>query len=189
VVLLMKGGTGQPVFSMSSAQTIVLQLLLPFVVGHLARPWIGAWVSAHKRVLSMTDRSSILLVVYSAFSAAVANGLWDRLPAPQLALTFACCAVLLMFVLVSTWAIGRVLGLEREDAIVLQFCGSKKSLATGVPIASVLFPPAAVGMIIFPLMMFHQMQLIACAVLARRYADDGGQAGAAAGDQGGGKMP
>ena len=61
--------------------------------------------------------------------------------------------------------------LPREDAIVLQFCGSKKSLASGVPMAGVLFPPAQVGVILLPVMLFHQLQLIACAVIARRYAE------------------
>lgn len=35
--------------------------------------------------------------------------------------------------------------------------------------ASVLFPAAAVGMMVLPLMIFHQVQLMVCAVLAARY--------------------
>ncbi|MFX4311687.1 bile acid:sodium symporter, partial [Enterobacter sp. 63] len=57
---------------------ICLQLLLPFVLGHLSRPWTGAFVAKHKKWISKTDQTSILLVVYSAFSEAVVNGIWHK---------------------------------------------------------------------------------------------------------------
>jgi sodium/bile acid cotransporter 7 len=36
--------------------------------------------------------------------------------------------------------------------------------------AAILFPAHAVGLIVLPLMIFHQVQLFVCAGLARRYA-------------------
>jgi sodium/bile acid cotransporter 7 len=50
------------------------------------------------------------------------------------------------------------------------FCGSKKSLITGIPMANVLFAGQDLGLIVLPLMIFHQIQLMACAALARHYA-------------------
>lgn len=169
VALLMGGPAGG--LSLAGVESIVLQLLLPFVVGHLLRPWIGAWVTRNKALLTIVDRGSILLVVYSAFGAAVVEGLWHRLSATDLMLVGLLCAALLAFVLALTLAVARLMNLPREDAIVLQFCGSKKSLASGVPMAGVLFPPAQVGVVLLPVMLFHQLQLIACAVIARRYAE------------------
>lgn len=170
VALLMEtsGGGG---ISIDSVESIVLQLLVPFVAGHLLRPWIGAWVTRRKAMLTIVDRGSILLVVYSAFGAAVVEGLWTKLSLGDLILIGLLCAALLAFVLALTFAVARLMKLPREDAIVLQFCGSKKSLASGVPMAGVLFPPAQVGVILLPVMLFHQLQLIACAVIARRYAE------------------
>ncbi len=170
VALLMhvSGGGGM---SIESIESIVLQLLVPFLAGHLLRPLIGAWVTRNKRLLTVVDRGSILLVVYSAFGAAVVEGLWSKLSLGDLILIGLLCAALLAFVLGLTFAVARLMKLPREDAIVLQFCGSKKSLASGVPMAGVLFPPAQVGVILLPLMLFHQLQLIACAVIARRYAE------------------
>jgi len=167
-LLMHSTGTG---ISYASVQTILLQLLLPFVAGHLLRPWIGGFVARHKPLLTITDRGSILLVVYTAFGAAVVEGLWHKVPASDLALILGLCLVLLALVLLATWGAGRLLGFKRADAIVLLFCGSKKSLASGVPMAGVLFPAAQVGVVILPLMLFHQIQLIACALIARRYAD------------------
>jgi sodium/bile acid cotransporter 7 len=164
------GGAGGGI-SLGSIETILLQLLLPFVVGHLLRPWIGGFVARRKALLSLADRGSILLVVYTAFGAAVVEGLWHRVSGADLLLILALCLVLLAVVLLATWSAGRALALSREDAIVLVFCGSKKSLASGVPMAGVLFPPAQVGLVLLPVMLFHQVQLIACAIIARRYAE------------------
>ena len=167
-LLMQKSGTGD-LISLSSAEGIVLQLLLPFLLGHLSRPLIGEFVARHRALLGRIDRGSILLIVYSAFSAAVVDGLWHKISQGELALLAAISIAILTIVLLATWALGRLLGLAREDAVVLQFCGSKKSLATGVPIAGVLFPASVVGPILLPVMLFHQIQLMACAVLARRY--------------------
>ncbi|TPE62198.1 bile acid:sodium symporter [Sandaracinobacter neustonicus] len=156
-------------FSSDAVLTIVVQLLLPFLAGHLLRPWIGDWVAARKAMLTYVDRGSILLVVYSAFGAAVVAGLWDQVTLKDFLIVLAVAAAMLAIVLWASQALGRWMGFAREDIIVLQFCGSKKSLASGVPMAGVLFPAAQVGAIILPLMLFHQLQLMVCAVLARRY--------------------
>lgn len=157
--------------SLSAVESIVLQLLVPFVAGHLLRPWIGGFIGRRKRLLTLVDRGSILLVVYTAFGAAVVEGLWHRVSNADLLLLGTLCVLLLGVVLLFTWLAGRLFGFRREDAIVLLFCGSKKSLASGVPMAGVLFPAAQVGAVLLPVMLFHQLQLIACAIIARRYAD------------------
>ncbi|HEX5656135.1 MAG TPA: bile acid:sodium symporter family protein, partial [Polyangiales bacterium] len=167
-VLLSKQGV---TFSASSIQKLVLQLLLPFFVGQLLRRWILGFVTRHKQVLGYVDRGSILLVVYGAFSEGVVSGLWSRISLGALALVFVLAAVLLALVLTLTTFVSRRLGFRTEDEITIVMCGSKKSLASGVPIATVLFPPAAVGVTVLPLMLFHQLQLVVCAWLARRYAD------------------
>jgi sodium/bile acid cotransporter 7 len=149
---------------------IVEQLLLPFIAGQLLRPWIGAFVDRHKPVLRYVDQGSILLVVYSAFSESVTEGLWQHISGTTLAaLIVLSCLMLAIALGIATWA-SRRLGFSKEDEITIVFCGSKKSLASGVPMAKVLFAPSALGMIILPLMLFHQIQLMVCAVLAQRWA-------------------
>ena len=157
--------------SLAAVEAIVLQLLVPFLAGHLLRPLIGGFVARRKRLVGVVDRGSILLVVYTAFGAAVVEGLWHRVSGADLAIVLALATMLLAIVLAVTWLAGGTLRLSREDRIVLLFCGSKKSLASGVPMAGVLFPAAQVGIILLPVMIFHQIQLIACALIARRYAD------------------
>ena len=157
--------------SWAAAESIVLQLLLPFVAGHLLRPVIGGFVARHKRLVSTVDRGSILLVVYTAFGAAVVEGLWRRVSVHDLVIVAILCALVLALVMAGAWWLGRALGFARADRIVLLFCGSKKSLASGVPMAGVLFPAATVGTVLLPLMLFHQIQLITCAVIARRLGE------------------
>ena len=165
---LAKGGHSG--VDLHSIESIAVQLLAPFILGHLSRPLTFAALTRHKALVGRVDRSSILLVVYTAFSAAVVEGLWRRLSGGDIALVLLLDAVLLALALVLTTCASRLLGFSREDEIAIVFCGSKKSLASGVPMAGVLFPAAAVGPIIVPLMLFHQIQLMVCAVLARRYA-------------------
>lgn len=171
LVALLMHGSGA--VSFATVETIFVQLLLPFAAGHGLRRWIGGWVGRHKRLVSVVDRGSILLVVFTAFGAAVVDGLWSRVSAGDLAMILAVCCGLLAVVLGVTWGAAKAMKLPREDAIVLLFCGSKKSLASGVPMAGVLFPAAQVGLVILPLMLFHQIQLVACALIARRLAEDG----------------
>lgn len=149
---------------------IMLQLLLPFVLGQLARRWIGGWVDRHKPMLKFVDQGSILLVVYAAFSEAVIEGLWRQLPLQALAGLVVFNALLLAIALGLSTFISRRCGFAREDEVAIVFCSSKKSLASGVPMAKVLFASHAVGMVVLPLMIFHQIQLMVCAVLAQRYA-------------------
>src|ERR1700723_48466 len=147
-------------------------LVAPLVAGQLLRPWIGDFVLRHKAILSATDRGSILLVVYGAFGAAVSAGLWRALPISGFAIMIVIEALVLAFMLFATHYAAKTLGFNREDTIAIVFCGSKKSLAAGVPMAGVLFPGPDLGMILPPTMLFHQMQLMVCAVLARRWAHE-----------------
>jgi solute carrier family 10 (sodium/bile acid cotransporter), member 7 len=157
--------------SFSGIWDVVLQLCVPFVAGHLMRPWLAGWSVRHKTLTTLTDRGTIVLAVYSAFSAAVLGGIWHQLPPSGFAILILVCAVILAIVLAVTHFGSGFAGFSREDQIAIVFCGSKKSLASGIPMARVLFAGSGLGAIILPLMIFHQMQLMVCAWLARRYAE------------------
>ncbi|MFD9375259.1 bile acid:sodium symporter family protein [Streptomyces sp. NPDC059999] len=158
-------------FSLDSLRKIALHLLLPFVLGQLMRPRLGGFLLRNKKVLGRVDRGSILLVVYTAFSAGMVAGIWHQVSALRLGALMAVEAVLLTVMLLVTWYGAKRLGFGREDRIAIQFAGSKKSLAAGLPMAGVLFGAHA-SLAVLPLMLFHQMQLMVCAVLARRRARD-----------------
>lgn len=168
--LVLHGASTPGHSALDSVLSIVEQLLLPFLAGQLLRPWIGAWIDRNKGMLKYVDQGSILLVVYTAFSASVAEGLWYSMSAlTLLSLAGICCLLLAVALGIATLA-GRKLGFSKEDQIAIVFCGSKKSLASGIPMAKVLFAPTSLGLVILPLMLFHQIQLMVCAVLAQKYA-------------------
>lgn len=158
-------------FSVDSLVQIVLQLLVPFVAGQLLRRWIGGFITRHKKVLGLVDRGSILLVVYTAFSEGMVQGIWHQVSPMRLAGLLVVEAVLLAVMLALTWYGTKALRFDREDRIAIQFAGSKKSLASGLPMASVLFGAHA-SLAVLPLMLFHQMQLMVCAVIAKRRSHD-----------------
>ncbi|WP_151478579.1 bile acid:sodium symporter family protein [Streptomyces albicerus] len=164
------GSTGGG-FSADSLLKIVLQLLVPFLAGQVLRRWIGGFITRHKKVLGYVDRGSILLVVYTAFSEGMVQGIWHQVSPLRLGGLLAVEAVLLAVMLALTWYGSKALGFNREDRIAIQFAGSKKSLASGLPMASVLFGAQA-SLAVLPLMLFHQMQLMVCAVIAKRRSHD-----------------
>jgi solute carrier family 10 (sodium/bile acid cotransporter), member 7 len=156
--------------SLNGLGSIALHLLLPFVAGQILQSKIGAWMQRHQQGVKLVDRVSVLLMVYGVFSAATLSGMWSRLPASGLLILAIVDGALLLAMLASTAFAARRLGLSREDEIAIVFCGSKKSLVTGIPMANALFAGASLGLVVLPLMIFHQLQLMACATLARRYA-------------------
>ncbi|MEE8657961.1 Bile acid:sodium symporter [Acetobacteraceae bacterium EV16G] len=158
------------IFSLHAMIGVATQLLLPFLIGQLLHHRIGGWALRHKRLLSFTDRGSVILVVYTAFSHAVVEGIWHRISLADMVVIAIACFLLLVLVLLLTWGVGRKMHLTFESTIALMFCGSKKSLASGVPMANILFTPAHVGIVVLPLMLFHQIQLFTCTLLARKFA-------------------
>lgn len=174
LVLLLLGSAVAGIDFGQALARVLVQLLLPFVLGQVARRWLGAWVDRHRALLRHVDQSSIYLVIYTAFSKAVVDGIWQQLPPARLLLLVLCCSALLALLLLAChWATGR-LGFDMPDRIAALFGASQKSLATGVPIAQVLFAGGTMGALLLPLMVYHQVQLMTCAALARRFQRRGG---------------
>ena len=162
-----QGGMADPLHAVGA---IMLQLLAPFIIGHLLRPWLAGWVERQRALLRYTDQGTVLLVVYGAFGASVNEGLWRTTSIGALLAVALISVVLLAIAMPGITWLARRLGFSREDEIPIVFCGSKKSLASGVPIAKVVFTGGSLGAIVLPIMVYHQLQLIVCAMVARRYA-------------------
>jgi len=148
---------------------ILLQLFVPLACGQLLRPWIGGWLGRNENIVGIVDRGSILPIVYSAFSAAVGEGLWREVPPSALAGLLVADGVLLAAALITTGLVSKWLGFDRADRVTIVFCGSKKSLSQGITMAKVIFASHAVGAAVLPLLVFHQIQLMVCAALAQRW--------------------
>ncbi|PTE21606.1 hypothetical protein C5F48_11300 [Cereibacter changlensis JA139] len=168
VALLLHQGGGA--ISGAAVMKIAAQILLPFAVGQAARPWIGGFVRRHRRMTLTVDRGAILMIVYSAFSAGTVSGLWSAIPVLSLVLLFGVVALLLALSMKIVTLCGRAAGLPGEDRAVLLFCGSTKSLASGLPIATALVPAATLGATVLPLMLYHMTQLLVCALIAQRHS-------------------
>jgi sodium/bile acid cotransporter 7 len=177
VSLVMSGQGGHAPDVGHTMLKVAQMLLLPFVIGHLLRPWLAAWFARIKPITTVFDRGVIVLLVWSAFSDSVADGLWTRHGPVLLAQALAGAALFLLPMLWFTRWAARRMGFAIEDEIVAVFCGSKKTMASGMPMAKLLFGGnAAMGVLILPIMLYHQLQLFVCAVMARRYAARAGQA-------------
>jgi sodium/bile acid cotransporter 7 len=169
---LVMSTTGDGGVSIDAIEKIALQLLAPFVLGQLLQPWVGNWIRARKTLMAPIDRGSIMMVVYAAFSEAVMEGIWRTFSVTDIAAVILTDMVLLAVVICITMFGSRALGFAKEDEITITFCGSKKSLASGVPMANAIFAgqSASIGAIVLPIMLFHQIQLMTCAIIAQKYA-------------------
>ncbi|MEY4561018.1 MAG: hypothetical protein RLZZ618_295 [Pseudomonadota bacterium] len=165
------GGTGHSMDLWDTMRKVALMLLLPFVAGQLLRPWLGAWFQRiHSRTMAL-DRAMILLLVWSSFSDSVADGLWSKYGIALIGMALAGVLLFLLPMLWFTRVVARWMGLPVTDEIVAVFCGSKKSLASGIPMARLLFGgDPALGLLVLPIIFYHQIQLFVCSLMARRYA-------------------
>ena len=170
LVMLLMGTGGGVHIDTSVFGEIALLLLAPFVLGQLTRRWVGK--VAQSKATKVVDRGSIAMVVYSAFSKGVVDGVWTSISLWDLAFLVVFAAAFVAFMLWLTRKASQKMGFNRADTIAIEFCGSKKSLATGLPMASVIFASggASLGLLILPLMIYHQVQLMMCSWLAARYA-------------------
>lgn len=151
---------------------LVIWVLLPLVAGQLARPALGGWAAAHKARLQWVDRGTILMLIYTSFADSVVQGVWSRYGVLTVVWTGLSALVLFAIVMVTVRALSGAIGLSPPERIAAIFCGSKKTLAAGVPMAHMIFGTnPALGLILMPLMLYHPLQLALCGVLAQRWVD------------------
>ena len=149
---------------------LVKWLLLPLALGQAARPWLGEVAKRHKPLVKSADRGTILLLVYTSFCDSFANGIWSGQGGGRILLVTLVAALFFAVVCLATGVAARVLGLARADRIAAVFCGSKKTLASGVPMAKLMFGASpALGVILLPIMIYHPLQLVVCGFLAERW--------------------
>ena len=164
---------GQSQHDFDPAKSIVqitLLLLVPFILGQLLRPFIFPQMRKFPSVVKVFDQGSILMVVYGAFSSAVVAGLWQQVSGITLIYLTLACSVLLTVVMLLALYLPKWLGFNQADQITIFFCSSKKTLASGVPMAQILFIGQPLGMIVLPIMIFHQIQLMVCGVIANHWS-------------------
>ncbi|MDK8808312.1 bile acid:sodium symporter family protein [Corynebacterium striatum] len=169
VMALMGAGNGISIDSLVFVE-ISLLLLAPFILGQLTRKWVKDFAAS--KGTKIVDRGSITMVVYAAFSKGVVDGIWGSISIWEIVFLVVLSILMVAFMLWLTRILGSKLGFPRADVIAIEFCGSKKSLATGLPMASVIFASGStsLGLLILPLMIYHQVQLMICSWLAARYA-------------------
>ena len=165
----MLGGGDTVAFDSSGLIKIATILLLPFGLGQIAQRWLGDWVADHRPLVTWMDRGSLAIAVYVAFSGAVRQDIWSRIDGAGWVAILTGCAVFLIFGHVGAWLVSGALNLDRRERISFLFAGAQKSIAMGAPLATVLFPPAAAGLVLLPTLVYHLAQLIVAAPLAARF--------------------
>lgn len=150
--------------------SLFVQMIFPFLLGFLFQRKVAIFFQKSPKLTKFTDYFSVLLIIYCTFSQATNDKIWSIISVPDLLLIIGISLILLLISLWISMKLSRIFKFSKEDEISIVFCGSKKSMISGIPIASILFSSSYIGIFIIPLLIFHQIQLIICSVIAQKYA-------------------
>lgn len=169
IAWLMKAGGSTQALGPVVAE-IVLLLLVPLGIGQVLRLRLAGFADKRKKILGNVASGIILFIVFAAFCNSVKQRLWSQ---HGLGVTLsAALGVLVVFALAMglVEAISRLLKLDRGDRIAASFCAPQKTLASGVPMAKIIFGAhPGLGLILLPILFYHPLQLFVCGVLADRW--------------------
>jgi solute carrier family 10 (sodium/bile acid cotransporter), member 7 len=150
---------------------LVKWLLTPFALGQVARPLVGVFIGRHKPRINRIDRATILVLVYTSFADSFKNGVWSEHGWGTVFGTIGAAGAIFAAVMLAVRVVCVALKFDTEDRIAAMFCGSKKTLASGVPMAQIIFAGhPGIGLILLPIMIYHPLQLVLCGWLAGRWA-------------------
>jgi sodium/bile acid cotransporter 7 len=170
VAWLMKS-TGQSIALGPVVLEIVVLLLLPFFVGQMLRPWLRAWVDPRKRILANVSSGIILFIVFAAFCNSVESRIWSQHGSPLVLAAVIGTIVVFVVVMILVVLLAKAGRLSEGDRIAALFCAPQKTLASGVPMAKVIFGAhPALGVILLPVILYHPLQLLVHGVMASRFA-------------------
>ena len=172
--LMKSGGQAQPITPV--VQDLLRWLVMPLLTGQALRPWLGAWAERNMKGINIVDRATVLLLVYTSFCESFRTHVWSGRGPATLALVLGASLALFAVAMTAIGLAANLLGFSREDRIAAMFCGSKKTLASGVPMAQLIFAGhPGIGLILLPIMIYHPLQLVICGTLAERWRNEGGK--------------
>ena len=161
-------GSGAADFHAEGLIKVVTILLIPFLLGQALQEKLGGWVTGHRQLVTRMDRTSIAIAVYVAFSGAVDQRFWQMIDPVGWVWLAGGTALFLLYGHLGAWLVGGSVGLDRPNRISFLYAGAQKSIAMGAPLATVLFPPAAAGIVLLPILLYHLVQLVIAAPIAAR---------------------
>jgi sodium/bile acid cotransporter 7 len=168
--LFMKGT--QAGFNLGSIYfKLLVEILLPVLMGISLQRFFGKWALFYSRPLAIFDKSVILLIIYKSFADSFEAHIYTILRLPD----FGLMAIVVLFLFYTMYFLtgffSRRLHFNSGDTITAKFCGTKKSLVHGTVFSKILFAnSSAIGIMLLPLMLFHAFQLLAISVYASKLA-------------------
>lgn len=160
---------------------IAFYILLPVCVGQALRQIKALQPLTANRVLKRLNNVLILFIIYAAFCDSFANDVWSGFGLSALISASIVSTLFLLVLSALVWTTSRLSSTHYDQRIAAFFCSSQKTLAAGVPMASVIFAgqlgPLQESLIILPLMIFHALQLFLAGVVSGSFASRANKAG------------
>ncbi len=151
-------------------QKLCLQIIVPLAIGLFLQRYFGNTARKYGKQLSLFDKTTIILIIYSSFSNSFTSDLFNTVELNELLKMVGIVLVLFFLVFFGLALFSNLIGLNTKDKIAAQFCGTKKSLVHGSVMVKVIFGNAASsGLLLLPIMLYHSAQLILVAWFAEKY--------------------
>jgi len=147
-------------------------VLLPLAIGQALRRFVRDWATRSKSIFKKTSNGAIVFIVYAAFCNSVENDIWSQVGFGTIISTIIFSLLFLGVFSFLVWIISPLAARDYSERIAAFFCGSQKTLAAGVPMASIIFSSmpelnnSVAGLILLPLMCYHPTQLFLAGFLA-----------------------
>ena len=152
---------------------IAILVILPITIAQVIRPYLRDRIEAWKPSIRNSSNAMIVFIVYVSFSNSVVNGLWETLSWTSIATAFGFVCLFLLLVSSLVWTSSAIADNQKEQRIAAFFCGSQKTLATGAPMASIIFAnqsAADQGLVLLPLILYHSLQILLASIVGPRLA-------------------
>ncbi|MUP42601.1 bile acid:sodium symporter [Christiangramia aestuarii] len=151
-------------------QKLCLQIIFPLAIGLFLQRYFGETARKYGKQLSLFDKTTIILIIYSSFSNSFTSSLVENIELYDLLKMAGIVLVLFFVVFFGLAFFSNLFGFNTEDKIAAQFCGTKKSLVHGSVMVRVIFGnSASSGLLLLPIMLYHSAQLILVAWYAEKY--------------------
>ncbi len=170
LILFAAAGGLPPVGPMLTQLSILI--LLPMLVGQAIRPFSGRFLSILRVWFKPLSNGIICFAVFAAFANSFHEAVWERTGWAAAGTAFAGVVLFLALVSILVGRTARLVMTDAEARTAAFFCASQKSIATGVPMATVIFADgmaAELSLILLPLLFYHPLQLILGSFLVDRW--------------------
>ena len=172
--LYLQAGDASPLPVLPLLGELTLLIVFPTFIGQALLACLPGLAQFLAKSAKRVSAIIILFIVYCAFAESLASDQFSAFSLHEWTILLFGSIGLLLLVSVLVWCSSAFLKLSYSERIAAFFCASQKSLATGLPLVTVILAvcPESIsthtGVLLLPLIVFHPLQLVLASIWAEK---------------------